>query len=1093
MLGKFCRLSKETVLVLGILVALSLISCFNLFLTSGFVLREDWMVPLTWEQLCRALELYSFPWHSQLFGGWSNISFSNLLSVMVSMVPLTLIFGPMMATKIWIFLILFFSGVSMYWLSGTLIEKKTARFIAALLYIYNPWVLERILSGHQFILMAYVSAPIAVGGFIRCLRTHKPGDVLLAGFALGLTIGFNMHLVGSMVFILIILYLVYFLILDSIRSRRQKTTGNQVIRKPLTSFSIAFSIALLLNAFWIVPYASYIFSHGEFFPFRPSSEDIYWFSHSGSLLMQGYFIDHTTRIVESSLNSSLIPLWYFSGFVISALAFSATFIGSRKRNFALFFTLVAILGIFMGMGTNQPLGFLYVWLFENIPFFISYRNPNGFVFLVVLSYSLLLGILVSAIGERALAHPKKRKKIPFLPKIFSKAQLNVDNFLALVMCILIVSYSFPMLTGDFGGELRPVEMPEYYKEIDRFLIEHPGDYRVLLLHPWPGSLYDFVPAGYFYIQDPLVHLSPRPVITLGESGPTHDFIRFMVFCLYNNRTEYVGKIMGLLGIRYILVRHDMVYPTVWAGLNASVLTQQILPGMKGMKLVRSLGNVSIYENNYVYSHIFSSKVLSLVAGDRRVLVSLGSTNEVRLDSLPLIFVQQVRSDLKHLMNQCDLIIIQNDKAGELWFPSNQIIDLGSFVGSSSNFNTEWVSSRFVTQALGDADGLFEIPGSEVDDWVVTKANNATLKIPFVTHKDGDYDLWIKLHAGPIRVKTWYAPQGSLLATLDGTIVSDDIQPVKDYESDANTANFIWKHIGEYHLRSGSHTLSLTNRAHIPWGGLNLVSKVYIGPTIKHNLSSAVSSNVLYILEAEDVFDIARNGWRITATRGSHASFGLCLESYTESGFDLFSTTTSFRIIRNDTYVLSVRLASNIENTVQVSIDGHHFDIDLDSGEQFKRYEIGPLDLNIGYHNISLTTDGAVYFDNIFIYNSKKKCTAHEFLNNLSTEKSFANSSRTNPVLYEVDLSDNTKILVFLETTDTLWQAYGATFGPHIVAYSYANGFLVYRTEQNRRVVLEYTPYRYEMIGVLLSSITAVFSISTWMFFVKTKRKSDDDT
>src|SRR3990167_742899 len=84
----------------------------------------------------------------------------------------------------------------------------------------------------------------------------------------------------------------------------------------------------------------------------------------------------------------LQPLKFYF-WIYPVLAFSALFFAKKDKKI-IYFSLIAIFGIFMGKGANIPFGGIYAWLYYHLPFFNFFREPVQWWVIIGFSYAVLI-------------------------------------------------------------------------------------------------------------------------------------------------------------------------------------------------------------------------------------------------------------------------------------------------------------------------------------------------------------------------------------------------------------------------------------------------------------------------------------------------------------------------------------------------------------------------------------------------------------------------------------------------------------------------------------------------------------------------------
>jgi len=169
-----------------------------------------------------------------------------------------------------------------------------------------------------------------------------------------------------------------------------------------------------------------------------------------ALAMAIYFWDE-----YSGKPQQTIPLYFW---ITTVTSMAGMWLG-RKNKFVIFFTLVALGGIFLNKHTNQPFGELYVWLYKYIPGFNAFREPSKFYFFTGLGYSVLTGWFVAwAVSQKNRLKAAMLTGLAVLPFILNGITIS---------------------QGKIGKLMTPRHVPEEYLVLKNFLLDHPGNYRVL--------------------------------------------------------------------------------------------------------------------------------------------------------------------------------------------------------------------------------------------------------------------------------------------------------------------------------------------------------------------------------------------------------------------------------------------------------------------------------------------------------------------------------------------------------------------------------------------------------------------------------------
>lgn len=1076
----------QTVFVILVLATLSILTYHKLFFSTGIIAREDMTFAFDTHHFYRILTRSFYPWQSALFLGHYEPMFSGTLFFKLTMIPLMMIFPATDAAVVWLVLTLLFSGISMYYMVYRLSGKRRAGFVSAILYMYNPWILERILSGHITILIGYIVVPLFMILFIESLSTSNRLQAVKAGLIFALLMFIEMR-VAWLAFILMTLYFASHLASNILK----KSKPNEIlflVKDKTSPFFIVIGLGFLLNAFWIVPYLNYLSTHAAIYPSTlPTVEYAYGYSSKADIAnvarMSGYWLAHFEKIVRGSFdgNTELLNMWFFLGFSLAALAFITFLLNLGNRKYSASFALMALVGIFLGKGANEPFGFIYVWAFEHT-FAGLFHEPNRFVYLVSFSYAFLIGVGVASLSdilqEKLLGTACRSPVAGFKKKC-------VGAFPVMIVCLLILGYSWPMLTGDFYGELSRVEYPEEYKDLDSWLAAQNGDYRVLFLPPWYFTKYDWLPMGYDNIREHLIVYPAKPVVALGYGDLSDRFTRFVLWSLYHNKTAYAGKLLSLLGVRYIVLRTD-ASDLVPDEFNTTDLRFYVLPHLQGIREVWRRNHIIVYENSFYCPHFVASQNTTAVAGDRRILTSLSFVESYRPELYPMIFMGQIdRETTEYILNKTDLIIVQDNKIPDMVFSlleETHFIKPWMYTQTTTSFQGAWVSSSRVYSKT-----RLEEPLAETDSWVITNASGARLNMPFVVASDGRYDIWVKLFFGSSGYPNFNAENNI-------TLVIDNIELVTNIREsieDQSLTGFMWFRIASsFMISSKEHVLSLVNR-----NGISIVSRIAVVPKgafdehYEHLLDIVEQTrpNMLYLLEAESSFQ-ANGPWKLSTIKGIYSSNSLSLlyegkDLSTDRAFEKGDTISGkFHVIKPNMHMIALRMANDDSVDLTITIDKKNYNMHIPRSPDFGYYYLGPVYLDLGRHQINISANQRVHFDQAVIYSvpGSTYTTLDEFF--MTYNYASVSYNEMNPSQYEIDTGqiDTSMLLVFLESYDVSWKAYynNEQLSP-VIIYSYANGFFVDKVKLNGPLTVCYLGYNYQLTGIIISTFS-LFTVLAYL-------------
>ncbi|MDP3973621.1 MAG: hypothetical protein Q8P92_02185 [Candidatus Daviesbacteria bacterium] len=494
---------------------------FFLILIVSFLIFSFWMfwlpglrVATDYHQADQKVILnISFPWVWREVGvadglgeyTGSSLWFQPFLSLSGLLTLISIPFW--LQTKLWVFLILILGFVSLNKLLKYLRINFFARYVGIFFYLSNSFFLLLIDGGQLSLALTYGVFPLNIYFFLKNIdQSNFKNKLYLSVSILVVSI-----LDIRFVYLLIIIFLIQFLIL--------LFTGNclKLLKESFFYALLTLIILLGFHSYWLLPTALKPPQLPQTYG-RASQVDFLSFSTLGHSLFleQPHWYKNVFGQIENIRGEFvLIPMLVFLAPIL------------RRRDKAVgFWLIVAILGIFLSKGSQEPLGKVYSWLFSNIPGFSFFRDPVKFYFLTSLSYSILLGITVQEINNLKLKKNLIDRSLKFLP------------FLILIYLVWLIR---PVYLGQMTGLF---SYPIYEKEFSN-LTENINEDQNFSRTFWIPTK---SPLGISSLLHPSVEASrlvqkrPFAIGTIG-SYETLNFLR---------EATFMGEIFDVSGIGYIV-------------------------------------------------------------------------------------------------------------------------------------------------------------------------------------------------------------------------------------------------------------------------------------------------------------------------------------------------------------------------------------------------------------------------------------------------------------------------------------------------------------------------------------------------------------
>ena len=592
---------KSLVVILSIVAIAQLVVQLSIFKNDLLIVGGDMFLPLS-----PALEAYHslFVWNSRIATGIYVSASANLVPYLTLLVLFNSLMGLPVSERILFGYVLSMSGLSAYYLVITLLDlakersnKYLAGFVASVFYMFNTYTLQLWAAPEFLYLSSFALTPLLLALFIKGLETRRLRYALVfATSSLLFASAGTSPVFVVLIFIPILTFFFFYMLVSLLRRDRSAAIGCVLF----TAITLATYVGV--NSFWIIPMIGWIPYAQASVAFWNPLEWLEWKSRCASVFniirmisfvgwwegpTYGFASFYTTNLLGRTV-----------GFVFPALALVGMLI-KRNRYTFFFFSLVA-LGVFLAEGVHPPLGFIYRWLYLHVPGFWIFRSVEWFVHLVVLGYSFLIGVLVSTVyaWERAEKDPSHTKCSRNIRRFGSK-------LFAVLIVFLLLAYPWPFWTGavvhsgKVAGEVGHsyyVKVPKYYYEAADWINSQPEGFRILSL-PLSGSYVDYK-WGYGG-SDIVPTLFNKPIVD-DYYGDEHirRLTGFVSLLLERNESKPIGKLLGLINVKYILFHNDADPEYGHYGQVPIEYVRAVVRSQDGIYLEKVFGQLEFYRNKY---------------------------------------------------------------------------------------------------------------------------------------------------------------------------------------------------------------------------------------------------------------------------------------------------------------------------------------------------------------------------------------------------------------------------------------------------------------------------------------------------------------
>jgi hypothetical protein len=434
----------------------------------------------------------------------------------------------MMAT----FLIYVTTSVLMY----VYVKKLTncdiiTAFLAALFFTSNiHLVVDREQTAIGFIDMALTILPSLLA-FVSALRKESYRLMAVSGLLFVLTYGAFPNYRASFLCLIGMLLTLLFVYIDAglrVSYRRAGTTKSLDTSSNLSlvyryfKCLIVFAVAALFASIWVVTLvfenlnsflAAYSQMAAPVFVLYIKPLDVLrliakWSFYNGALGQP--YVPYAAVYINN-------PVVIVLSYIPTVLAFAAIFV-SKSRKTAIYFTVVAVLFLVLTTGFVPYFSQLYFALTTNLPLMAAFREPTNWIFIVILCFSILIGLTFSALYHRIKGTAVK--------------------ILVIGLAVTLFLYtSYPLVTGDITRNwldttIKGSYFPPYFKDIDGTISDR--YWALMLPQRYVYVVYNFS-NGAFACGNPYPLIFSNPIIT----GDGTEYVQSENLDLINTAYEWI--------------------------------------------------------------------------------------------------------------------------------------------------------------------------------------------------------------------------------------------------------------------------------------------------------------------------------------------------------------------------------------------------------------------------------------------------------------------------------------------------------------------------------------------------------------------------
>lgn len=802
-----------------LLTAIALAVNWRLLLNeSGCVIWGNYILPCTQHQYSIYQGQLS-TWNPYTFmGSPVAVTFPYVLEQLVGIVPLaslSYVLGPAQAAAWYAVLSTIFLGWTFLNFSKSFVRNYWGQLAGAVLIVVGPFQLQLYGNGDYSAMIAEGFVFLSIYFLWRAIDhpttrwVSYPCSLALLVFSFVLP---QIFLLGLVLYIASLVAFCCVLKTGSLRDRLifLGKTSARLLALPLLLTPLLLP-ALFASPINLGPSSAYANPLNVFTGFSANPISVFftlgyvWSPGTSLTNYQGYVM------VSSASNSIVANAWLVLTIGLVAVTWVGVLVLRDHRGYYLFG--LSVLVSLLGSGTLGPLGGLNEYLYLHLT---GYQELNASYFwdwmVVVPALALALGILVERLiesrsgGERGgSAAESSSGGIPIAtsaPK-WHLSRTGRDRILRatsvmlglIVIASVALPYAISAQNGPVRGEpigIQAVPYPSDYSKIPTLLSDLVGsEYAgVAVFNPtiqWLMQNSTTIVQNYFF-NYPTVR---EPTIPGYDIPPyASNFYSYWVYQeLYTNATRYVGQLLSVMGIEFLLVFYGtQPVPSYTLPYSVGQNASRLLEYQVGILPVVTDKDFAIYKNLYYSNTAVSLSNLSIVAGGYSELNAMAYAG-VNLTNQGGVFPSDIPAGgCGEYMSRVSRIYAESANALKglaLACAANSSSDPIASIQGDNTIGTGWSSSY---SALSGALGL-----SVVDSWptplAVTSGGPHSIDVSVDVGNCSACSLWV-----PVRL---WSDGGLLQFQWNG--VSWELSTDQAWDGYNNTMVWVqlpFQHLGE---------------------------------------------------------------------------------------------------------------------------------------------------------------------------------------------------------------------------------------------------------------------------------------------------------
>lgn len=705
---------------------------------------------------------YGTPLHLSFYSNFFPSSFtwsqnssygSPVLSPWVSILdstyqPILLLFGgfynPNVAMKIFILFTTFIFSFSFYLLLSRFVFSPWIRLVSVIFLLLNPVTLQYIMQGLNtsflWISIYFLSLYLLSRG-IQTLTKLRYVNFLSSALLLALSAGDP-----SAWYLEVPLYFIFYIYFNWFNIN---SSYNITFIKSLKDLVFIFA-AILIFLFPLI--ITSIYSSYNISPESALAKPLIGYVDYSATFWNMLILNSNPAysLITITHPHLLTIFWVASIYLLVIIILPSGFLLKDKR--LIFITLIIIIAALLGSGYYSPISKFDIYMYENFPGFQLLNDAYLWDWAIISPlYAIEIALLIERMLNRPLIDHKTNKTI--FSKTYKVLRDLVLRFkrkgITFMIFVLIVLIGFiPIFDQSYYGSngLHQSEMPSDYYSLNNELNKLVGNTEngVAIFPPSFGILFGNASGGSV---DPLLLNSKiRFALPQGYSStpaPSNYYFYWAYQMFYNNETDNIAQIMGIMGVKYFVTLNDVNH-------NGNEVTN-LMRYQHNLSLITTNENFSIYKSNINVTLGGEINKITLLTGEFNSIQRATSLGIDLANSALVLGSDLNSSNFNIILNNTKLILISNNQgllpiAISKYVSSQNEVNLLNYTSHyASNLNSNWLQTN-VLYSYPES-----LPYQSIDSsptpFIVTYSNKS-LVIPLGPAELGNETVWVKIYNSP---------------------------------------------------------------------------------------------------------------------------------------------------------------------------------------------------------------------------------------------------------------------------------------------------------------------------------------------------------